>query len=237
MRERRMSAALQQTIIAFTREPIPGFTKTRLIPRLGANNAAALADAFIRDAVAKARATGLHLVIAGSAPGGVACSRYFRSLARRFDADLIDQGDGGLGARMNRVLTPYCSSGAILFGTDTPSLPARMLTGSAARLNRYPVVLGASLDGGYYLLGVRGVMPDIFRGIRWGRANVLGLTLARLERTRTRVVVGEAWYDIDRWGDLLVLTIHLQILLAKGSDPCPETSKLLQRLGLLRSRG
>jgi rSAM/selenodomain-associated transferase 1 len=222
-----------RTIIVFTREPMPGATKTRLIPRLGANNAAALADAFACDALAKARATGLNLVVAGSAPGGVAQSDYFRRLARRFDADLIDQGGGGLGARMSRVLTPHCASGALLFGADTPSLPVRMLMRSAALLDWHPVVLGASLDGGYYLVGARGGMPDIFRGIRWGRSNVLALTIARLNCTRTRYALADGWYDIDRWSDLTLLVAHLRSIRRTEPDPCPETSRILQRLGLL----
>jgi glycosyltransferase A (GT-A) superfamily protein (DUF2064 family) len=35
------------TLIVFCREPLAGHTKTRLIPRLGAANAAELASAFI----------------------------------------------------------------------------------------------------------------------------------------------------------------------------------------------
>ena len=44
------------TLIVFCREPLAGHTKTRLIPRLGAANAAELASAFIADALAKCRA-------------------------------------------------------------------------------------------------------------------------------------------------------------------------------------
>jgi rSAM/selenodomain-associated transferase 1 len=226
-----------RTIIVFTREPIPGLTKTRLIPRLGANNAAALADAFTRDALTKARATGLRLTIAGSAAQGVMHSSYFLALARRFDAELIDQGRGSLGGRMARVLAPFSAKGAILLGTDTPSIPPRKLMRAAAMLRWSPAVLGPSLDGGYYLIGLRGGLPDIFRGIRWGSASVLATTIARLERAGTRYGLAEPWYDIDRWSDLLLLAAHLRLILCRAPDPCPATSQLLRRLGLLSSRG
>ncbi len=98
----RQSSRAHETIVVFTREPIAGLTKTRLIPRLGANGAAALASAFTLDTLAKAHATGREIVIAGDAPHGVAQSTYFRRIARMFDATLIDQGDGTLGARMRR---------------------------------------------------------------------------------------------------------------------------------------
>lgn len=235
--------------IVFTREPIAGETKTRLVRRLGAANAAALADAFARDAIAKARVVGAPVVIAGSAPAGVSRSPYFRRLARHFGARLANQSGSSLGMRMAGVLEPYRAEGAVLFGTDTPSLPIRLLRRNIALLHRFPVVLGPSLDGGYYLIGVRGAMPDIFRGVRWGGPHVLQQTIKRLERTGVRYALGPAWYDVDRWSDLTVLAAHLrQVAKAPGgkprmtgpgwstpsdANPCPTTARLLARLGLI----
>jgi len=91
----------RMTVIVFAREPIPGRTKTRLIPAIGRDNAAALADAFNRDALAKAKKLApAELVIAGSAAGGAKRSRYFKTLANEFGAWVLDQGTGHLGARM-----------------------------------------------------------------------------------------------------------------------------------------
>jgi len=110
---RRSSAADRSsrdiTLIVFCRDPVAGQTKTRLIPRLGAANAAALARAFIDDALRKCRALApARIVIAASAPGGgVANSPWLRRIARRFGAVLVDQGSGGLGARMAHALEPY----------------------------------------------------------------------------------------------------------------------------------
>ncbi|HJU29714.1 MAG TPA: hypothetical protein VJ718_11115, partial [Candidatus Binataceae bacterium] len=91
-------------IIVFAREPMAGAVKTRLIPRIGSNNAAALADAFLRDALVKARTLSTRLAIAATTPEGAARSGYFRAMAKRFGADLLDQGDGHLGVRMRRAL-------------------------------------------------------------------------------------------------------------------------------------
>lgn len=240
------------TLIVFTREPVAPTTKTRLIPAIGATNAAALAHAFTLDALAKCRSVGRgRLVIAASSPGPVHRSAYFRALARRFGAQLVDQGAGALGARMRRVLEPFCEGGAILIGTDTPSLGPGMLEGAVALLERVPVVLGPSLDGGYYLLGVRGAIPDIFGGVRWGRGAVLAQTVRRLERDSVAYALAPSWYDVDRVGDLAVLIRHLEILarrrrarrprragvLSTEEDPCPATARLLARLGLLAPGG
>jgi rSAM/selenodomain-associated transferase 1 len=222
------------TLIIFAREPIAGTTKTRLIARLGAANSAMLADAFTRDAIAKARGLGMPLVIAGSAPGGVRGSRYFRALARHAGTGLVDQGEGSLGARMARVIEPHAASGAILIGTDTPSLPTRVLRHNVALLRRSEVVFGPSLDGGYYLVGLRGSMRNIFRRIRWGGTRVLEQTLERVEQAGVRYALGPAWYDVDHWSDLMLLAEHLRRLGTRGTDRCPATARILMQLGLLR---
>jgi len=223
-------------LIVFCREPIPNLSKTRLIGKLTADGVARLADAFIVDAMSKAVAVrASQIVIAASAPEGAANSKYFRRLARRFDAELIDQGRGSLGARMSRALEPFASSGALLIGTDTPSLPAPLLEKSIAALARSRVVIAPSLDGGYYAVGVRGAMPPIFTAIRWGAGNVLDATIRRLNRAHIRYALGPAWYDADRWSDLMLLTAHLRLRreLRASASPCPATEAVLKRLGVL----
>jgi rSAM/selenodomain-associated transferase 1 len=228
----RQAAAPRPAIIIFAREPVAGFTKTRLIARIGSQNAATLSHAFTLDALAKARSTGLPLVIAAGALSGA--SAYFPPLARRFGAVLVDQGDGSLGARMRLSLERFSNpGGALLIGTDTPSLPASFIARGARLMRTAPVVLGPSLDGGYYLVAVRGEPADIFRGVRWGGSQVLAQTLERLRRMHTPYALAPAWYDVDRWSDLLLLARHLHIIRRTGSDPCPATAKVLRQLGLL----
>jgi rSAM/selenodomain-associated transferase 1 len=226
-------------LIVFCREPIAHQVKTRLLDAITPEAAAALSDAFIRDALAKAFAVRpSRMVIAASTPDGAAASKYFRRLARRFGADLIDQGEGSLGQRMARSLAPFCSRGALLVGTDTPSLPAELLAFSLDALARSRVVIAPSLDGGYYAIGVRGAIPPIFAGLRWGTAGVLASTINRLRRAHVAYRVGPAWYDVDRWADVILLAAHLRLLARSGrrarSSPCPATESVLKRLGVLR---
>ncbi len=198
-------------MIVFAREPVAGAAKTRLIPYLGAATAAQLADAFIHDALAKAaRLGGCRLVVAGSSPGRARASGYFSNLARRYGAELMDQGGGDLGQRMARVLRLYSQPpGAILFGTDTPSLPAAFLRQSMIALRDAPLIIAPALDGGYYLVGVRGPVPDIFRGIAWGGARVMEQTLRRVHGLGLRYRLGRWWYDVDRAADLEFLAADL----------------------------
>jgi rSAM/selenodomain-associated transferase 1 len=227
---------LSPTVIVFTREPIPGMSKTRLAARIGLNNAAALADAFTRDTLMKAQGLELPITIAASTNGELSHNRYFASLARRFGTTLIDQQRGHLGVRMARVLAPFSRGGALLFGTDTPSLPLSILRRASQMLRRHQVVLGPSLDGGYYLVGIRGAVPDMFRGVRWGGSQVLQQTLTRLLQAGIRPALAPAWYDVDRWSDLMLLAEHLRRQSGRGTLPCPQTAQVLSRLGLLRTR-
>ena len=138
---------------------------------------------------------------------------------------------------MARALEPFSSGGALLIGTDTPSLPGALLKWSLDALRTCPVVIAPSLDGGYYGVGVRGAMPRIFSGIRWGTAGVLAETMRRLELARLRCVLGPAWYDVDRWSDVMLLAAHLRLLAqstrGQYESPCPATASLLRRLGVL----
>ena len=224
-------------LIVFCREPIPGQTKTRLMTHLGARDSAALAEAFIVDTLAKASIVARgKLVIAGTAEGSVERSLFFRRVVRRFKARLIDQGSGSLGSRMERALVPFASTGALLIGTDLPSLPFSALRDLCGILARRRIVFGPSLDGGYYAIGVRGPMPPVFDGIRWGSAQVLENSMRRLERVGLSSALGPVWHDVDRWPDVMLLCEYLRRFELKSTrdvHPCPATAAVLRRLGLL----
>jgi rSAM/selenodomain-associated transferase 1 len=232
----------EPTLIIFAREPVSGVAKTRLIPALGPRKAAALAHAFNLDAVAKAAALGVPVLVAGAGRRA-----YFTDLAGRAGGQFIAQGRGNLGKKMARTLNTCHLNGAILIGTDTPTLPSRCLSRAIDLLRKFPVVLGPSLDGGYYLVGVRGPMPEIFSGIEWGTETVLSLTLQRLTTQAIRYALAPIWYDVDDANDLPLLAAHLRLLRsdhAKGDDerrkfrgaqqhPCPATAALLEKFRLI----
>jgi rSAM/selenodomain-associated transferase 1 len=231
----------RMTVIVFAREPIPGRTKTRLIPAVGKRDAAALADAFNRDALAKAKRLGAaELVIAGSAPGGARRSRYFKTLANDFGAWILDQGTGHLGARMAAAMRPFTNAGgALLMGTDTPSLPVQLLVKSADLFETHPLVIAPTLDGGYYLVAMRGKLSDIFKPMNWGGADVLAKTLLRLRHGNEPYCLGPWWYDVDRPIDLQFLRAHLknrlrafggQAIKLGSPHPCPATAAVLKRI-------
>jgi len=230
------------TVIVLAREPAAGKTKTRLALRVGDATAAVLADAFLRDTLAKVKALRIRVVIAAATPQGVKESRYFRNLAETYGTALIDQAMGGLGARMSHALRPYVENGAaILIGSDLPSLPLTHFKRALALLAQYDVVLGPTLDGGYYLVGARGAIPEMFRGISWGEESVFQETVRRLRAAETRYALAPWWYDVDEGADLMMLAAHLFRRARLGTllnacmplgrkCPCPTTATILARL-------
>ena len=69
-------------------------------------------------------------------------------------------------------------------------------------LRETPVVLGPAQDGGYYLIGLNRLRPELFRGIAWGTDRVLFDTLAVLQRQRCKPALLDPLADIDRPEDL-----------------------------------
>ncbi len=228
-------------LIVFCREPIAHQSKTRLIGAITPAAAAALSDAFIRDALAKAVAVRpSRIVIAASAPGGAEQQQIFsapRAAVRRRSDRSRRRLAGQSGWRGRSTL--FSSNGALLIGTDTPSLPSALLAASLEALRRTRIVIAPSLDGGYYAIGVRGAMPPIFTGIRWGTSSVFDFNHQAAQSARgLPYALGPAWYDVDRWPDVMLLAAHLRMLARSrrraASSPCPATESVLERLGVLR---
>jgi rSAM/selenodomain-associated transferase 1 len=178
-------------IIVFAKAPVPGKAKTRLVPALGEWGAARLHERLTRHAVRTALAAGCGRVEIH----GTRRHSFFDSLGLSFRV----QRGRDLGERMHHALGR--NPGAILIGTDCPALTAADLR-RAARLLRggYEAVLAPAEDGGYALIALRRVAPEIFRNIAWGTSSVYEETVKRLAGYRWRAL--RTVWDVDRPEDL-----------------------------------
>ena len=123
---------------------------------------------------------------------------------------------------------------AIIIGGDLPTLPLGRLRAAFSALEQKPVVLGPSLDGGYYLIGLRAPQPELFEGVAWSTPQVLEQTVQRLNQLGLEMACLEPWYDVDTVDDLRFLVSHLRLLMASGSPDLPHhTVDCLRQLGLL----
>lgn len=187
-------------VAILAKAPIAGLAKTRLIPCLGAEGAAALQRWLLQRAVANA-------VAAATGPVTVWCAPKvdqadFVRCAQQFEVSLRRQPAGDLGARMlAAVAESPTSAGTLLIGTDCPGLTPAVLRRAANALRDQDAVLVPAEDGGYALLGLRRAVPTLFAAVDWGSAVVMTQTRQRLSELRWRWRELATLWDVDRPAD------------------------------------
>jgi glycosyltransferase A (GT-A) superfamily protein (DUF2064 family) len=99
----------------------------------------------------------------------------------------------------------------VLIGGDLAPVPLRNLaeTFTALEVAGERVVLGPSRDGGYYLVGMNRLTPQIFDGMTWSHDRVLAQTTAKLSASRIEFQLLPTWFDIDTIEDLRELKSHI----------------------------
>ncbi len=115
---------------------------------------------------------------------------------------VIKQGQGDLGARMNRAFLAAPPGPAVLVGSDIPDLGPRHIAAAFDALGRHDAVFGPAEDGGYWLVGFtrRARHTDPFAGVAWSSPSALADTLANLPRSYS-VAMLEKLGDIDVGAD------------------------------------
>ena len=183
-------------IAIFARAPIPGFAKTRLIPRLGADGAAQLHGALVVHALATAQAARLGPVTLWSPPENEG-DPFLTDVAQRFGAARASQSGADLGARMLAAFGAQAP--LLLMGSDAPSITADDLRACARALrNGADAVFLPAEDGGYALVGAQRPIPEIFTGMTWGDDRVMAATRARLAALDLAWAEPRVVWDVDR---------------------------------------
>lgn len=190
----------------FARAPIPGQTKTRLIPALGAEGAAALATQMLRHALRVAKQAQLGPVTLWAA--GDAQHPLLLELAQEASVPVRAQVEGDLGERMHQALAAMQSAScphAMVIGSDVPALQARHLQTAAVALQTNDVVVLPADDGGYVLIACKQPFLAPFQEVDWGSEQVLQQTRMRCRDAGLRLWEGEVLWDVDRPEDLVRL--------------------------------
>jgi hypothetical protein len=183
-------------ILVFAKAPVPGRVKTRLIPALGAEGAAALARAMLERTLEEALASGLPVELCGE-PDAAEWNEARPGLA------LTAQGSGDLGERLTRAAERALGEGPILLiGADCPELDRVRLRSAADALEAHEAAIHPAHDGGYALLGLRRFDRSVFDGIEWSTSRVAAQTMARIDALGWSLWVGETLRDVDEPEDL-----------------------------------
>jgi rSAM/selenodomain-associated transferase 1 len=196
-------------IVIFAKEPQPGFSKTRVIPALGAQGAATLAKLLLARMLQAAIASEVGVVELCVTPWS--SEEVWRKMGVPVSVQLTDQGDGDLGVRMARAAQRVIDAGesVLLVGTDCPQLDAGQLQIAALALQGADAALIPALDGGYVLLGLNQYDASIFSGIAWSTSSVAAATQERLQALQWRVQTLAPLHDIDEPADLQYLPAAL----------------------------
>ncbi len=201
-------------LIVFTRYPEPGQVKTRLIPALGALGAATVHRQMTEHTLSQVRK--LH------STQGISIAVHFdgnsdRQMQDWLGADLVyqSQPSGDLGARMARSFSDAFQAGVdspgerlrqrvAIVGTDCPGLDAELMGTAFEQLLTHDLVIGPAIDGGYYLIGLRYFVPELFVDISWSTDRVLIQTVAIARKLNLSVGYLPILADVDRPEDLPV---------------------------------
>lgn len=196
---------LRWAAVVFAKLPEPGRVKTRLHSLLSPKQAAEVHQACIADTLAK-----MSLV-----PG---CRKWLRvaaspEQAQEFGRELglsgrwrvgIQHGRD-LGARLEEAFQSAFRSGfqrVMVVGTDTPWMESNLVLRAFQLLRTTDTVIGPTVDGGYYLIGARKMIPGMFRSIPWGTRYVLDRTLAAVRKAQASCRLLRRDFDLDRPADV-----------------------------------
>lgn len=188
--------------LVFAKAPRAGKVKTRLIPLLGAEGAAALHRQLIHRTLAMACDAGLGPVELHAAPD--VHDAHLQECAQRFGVALLPQRGRDLGERMRNAFDDGLArhGRVLIIGTDCPVLATQHLRDANAALEQgNDAVLIPAEDGGYTLIGLTRCDERLFEDITWGSDQVLAATRERLRLLKWRWHELETLWDIDRPGD------------------------------------
>jgi rSAM/selenodomain-associated transferase 1 len=219
---------MDNALIVVAKEPVPGSTKTRLCPPFTPETAAKLYRCLMLDTFAlMARLEGADHIIAYTP----ASARDYFEDATPNGFHLMPQQGSDLGERLATALGRHFEQGyrrVVIMNSDGPTLPLAYLGEAFAALDLADISLGPGHDGGYYLIGMKGLHRDLFQGIAWSTERVIPQTMAVCHRLGLRVHQLPEWYDVDVAADLLRLRHELQ----QNPELAPCTWDFLQHLDM-----
>ena len=200
--ENRRRTAGSCGIAIMAKASAPGRSKTRLVPPLTFEQAAALNTAFLQDIAGNLLLAGSYAAIAGYVAFAPAGSEQFFRGTLPSAIGLIDACLPNFGDCLLRTIEEIFARGhasAVVLNSDSPTLPTALLVETADALARpgERAVLGPSTDGGYYLLGLKTPHRRLFEEITWSTERVAAQTLERARELELEVHMLAAWYDVE----------------------------------------
>ena len=185
-------------VLVFAKAPRPGTVKTRLVPLLGAEGAAALHARLVKHTLKTVARAALGPLELHADP---ADDDFLRYCATQYGAALCAQADGDLGRRMQTAFERALAHApvALLVGSDCPALTPRHLRLAVRALETgRDAVFVPTEDGGYALIGLARCDPHLFREMPWSTAAVMAETRRRIADLGWNALELATLWDVDR---------------------------------------
>lgn len=190
-------------ILIFVKYPEPGSVKTRLAKNIGSESAALLyrnmAEGIIYDL---SKLTQYRKIIFFDPPERRNEVTHWLKIS---GLSFVAQEGNSLGERMSNAFGHAFSIGAekaVVVGTDCPQITAQTIINAFEKLETSEAVIGPSHDGGYYLLGMRRLILELFHDIDWSTNLVFDQTMKKLRHNGIKSECLEMLRDVDTIEDL-----------------------------------
>lgn len=188
---------MSDAVALMAKTPLAGAVKTRLVPPLTPDQAAAVARLCLETTLRRfleAAPAMWTLFLDGPREPWLATLCSARGVAIR------EQGDGDLGARLARAFRALHENGArrvVAIGSDSPTLDPAWIARALDALDHSDAVIGPARDGGYYLVGLRSGCESLLEEIPWSTPAVCDATRGRATAAGLRLHELPEWYDVD----------------------------------------
>ena len=192
---------MKRAVIILTRVPRPGQTKTRMMPHLTGEQCARLHTCFLKDIAGQCRDCEADIFVSYTPGEG---REELEQVLGPAEGWFPQEGDS-LGERMYRAIAQALGRGCgscLLIGTDVPELKRESLEKAFEVLEEKDAVFGRTVDGGYYLVGMKRPLREAFSLDSYGHANVLEETLEEMRRAGLAVGFTDTLEDMDTPADL-----------------------------------
>ena len=204
----RVKRKNKNAYVIFTREPVPGATKTRLMTLYSAEKCAELHGCFLKDLARQTEHADADIIIAHTGGEPAFLKKTFGSRAV-----YIAQRGTDLGQKMKNAIYDAFAMGyerVILTGTDIPELKAKTVNAAFQMLDDYDIVLGPTSDGGYYLIGMSSMHNEAFNVKLYGVDTVFEETVRSIRGSGLTVGMADEYSDIDEKEDVYGLLVRIR---------------------------
>ena len=188
-------------LLIFVKEPVPGQVKTRLAAEIGADAACQVYQRCVERTLERLSILRNEITLCVEPADSTDRIRMWLGSAW----PVLTQRGTTLGERLTDAIGRTVTEGVhriVVIGTDSPWLDHMRIEEAFSAIERADLVLGPTVDGGYYLVGLPKSAPGFFSGISWSTNQVLNQTLANARTLGMTVALLPEGYDIDRLTDL-----------------------------------